>query len=350
LTTLRELARHLGLSPATVSRALNGFPEVGEKTRARVIEASVLYNYKPNQSAKRLATGKSGMVGIVFHSAREKGIDPHFVDFLASLSEALADSEIDLVVHISSPVDQLAHYRRFADSGLVDGMIISAPTPNDPRMALLEARGVAFVVHGRGEDDPGYAYYDIDNAGAFTLATQLLVDLGHKRIAFSNGPRTNGFAIQRLGAFRAVMARRGLPVPDRFVGHDEMTEDRGYADAMRWLAEPAHLRPTAFICSSTLQALGVMRAAGQAGLTVGRDVSIISHDDVLPHLRSENFAPPLSVTRAPIRDAGPVLAAMIVERIRGTPAEKLQRTDKVDLIVRASTGAAPQAGGEAWQL
>ena len=93
-----------------------------------------------------------------------------------------------------------------------------------------------------------------------------------------------------------------------------------------------------------------MRAAGQAGLVVGRDVSIISHDDVLPHLRAENFAPPLSVPRAPIRDAGPVLAAMIVARMRGTPPEKLQKTDKVDLIVRASTGAAPKAGGEAWQL
>ena len=55
-------------------------------------------------------------------------------------------------------------------------------------MALLKARGVAFVVHGRGEDDPDYAYYDIDNTGAFTLATQLLADLGHKRIAFTNGP------------------------------------------------------------------------------------------------------------------------------------------------------------------
>jgi LacI family transcriptional regulator len=350
LTTLRELARHLGLSPATVSRALNGFPEVGEKTRARVIEASQLYNYKPNQSAKRLATGKSGMVGIVFHSHKERGMDPHFVDFLAALSEALADSEIDLVVHISSPVDQLAHYRRFADSGLVDGMIISAPVPRDPRMALLGARGVSFVVHGRGEDNPDYAYYDIDNAGAFTLATQLLVDLGHKRIAFANGPWNNGFAIQRKAAFLAVMGERGLPVPERYIEHDEMTEDNGYAQASRWLAEPAARRPTAFICSSTLQALGVMRAAGQAGLTVGRDVSIISHDDVLPHLRSENFAPPLSVTRAPIRDAGPALAAMIVARMSGTPAEKLQKTDKVDLIVRASTGAAPKAGGEGWQL
>jgi LacI family transcriptional regulator len=350
LTTLRELARHLGLSPATVSRALNGFPEVGEKTRARVIEASQKYNYKPNQSAKRLATGKSGMVGIVFNSHKERGMDPHFVDFLAALSEALADSEIDLVVHISSPVDWLSHYRRYADSGLVDGMIISAPTPNDPRMALLKARGVSFVVHGRGEDNPDYAYYDIDNTGAFRSATQLLADLGHKRIAFTNGPRNNGFAIQRKAAFLAVMGERGLAVPERYIEHDEMTEDNGYAQASRWLAEPAAARPTAFICSSTLQALGVMRAASQAGLVVGRDVSIISHDDVLPHLRSENFAPPLSVTRAPIRDAGPALAAMIVARISGTPPEKLQKTDKVDLIVRASTGAAPNAGGDAWQL
>jgi LacI family transcriptional regulator len=350
VTTLRELARHLGLSPATVSRALNGFPEVSEKTRARVIEASIRLSYKPNLSAKRLATGKSGMVGIVFQSARERAIDPHFADFLASLSSALADSEIDLVVHISSPVDQLAHYRRFADGGLVDGMILSAPAPRDPRVGLLNARGMPFVVHGRGDDSAAYAYYDIDNAGAFALATQLLIDLGHKRIAFSNGPGHLGFAIQRKTAFLATMAERKLPVPERFIGHDEMTEDVGFAAAARWLSEPARTRPTAFICSSTLQALGVMRAAGQAGLTVGRDVSIISHDDVLPHLRSENFAPPLTVTRAPIRDAGPVLAAMIVERMRGTAVEKLQRTDKVDLIVRASTGAAPSEGGTPWQL
>jgi LacI family transcriptional regulator len=92
----------------------------------------------------------------------------------------------------------------------------------------------------------------------------------------------------------------------------------------------------------------VMRAAAEAGLSVGSDVSIISHDDVLPHLRSENFAPGLSVTRAPIRNAGPVLARMIVARMSKVPPERLQRVDKVDLIVRASTGSAPAWGGQAW--
>ncbi len=347
MTTLRELARHLGLSPATVSRALNGFPEVGEKTRARVLEASERLSYRPNSTAKRLATGRSGMVGIVFRASRERGIDPHFVDFLASLSEALADSDIDLVVHISSPDDQMKHYRRFVDNGIVDGMIVSAPEPDDPRVALMERRKLPFVVHGRGEADAGYAYYDIDNDGAFAAATRLLVELGHKRVAFANGPSGLGYARQRLDAFHRVMGANGLPVPQRFIAHDEMSEEAGYARAAAMLADPEP--PSAFVCSSTMQALGVMRAASEGGLAIGRDLSLIAHDDVLPHLRSENFAPPLTVTRAPIRNAGPVLARMIMARIGGEAPERLQRTDKVDLIVRASTGPAPNAGGKAWQ-
>lgn len=347
MTTLRELARHLGLSPATVSRALNGFPEVGESTRARVLAASEKFNYSPNQTAKRLATGKSGMVGIVFRSSPGSGMDPHFVDFLASLSEALAGSDIDLVVHISPPSDQLRHYRRFINDGIVDGMIVSAPEPDDARIALMESRDVAFVVHGRGSDTAPYAYYDIDNDGAFASATTLLLQLGHRRIALVNGPEKLGFSRQRRRAFERVMGQHGLSVPRRFESHDEMTEQTAYDRAAAMLADAAP--PTAFVCSSTLQALGVMRAAGEAGLTVGQDLSIISHDDVLPHLRSENFAPGLTVTRAPIRDAAPVLARMILARMDKVPPERLQRIDKVDLIVRASTAAVPKWGEDAWQ-
>jgi LacI family transcriptional regulator len=127
-----------------------------------------------------------------------------------------------------------------------------------------------------------------------------------------------------------------------------MHEESGYRAAAQMLAEPQSQRPTAFLCSSTLQALGVMRAAAEAKLKVGDDISIISHDDVLPHLLAENFAPPLTVTRLPIRDAGPILARMMMARLAGTPVRDLQRTDKVDLIVRGSTGPVPKSGGDAW--
>ena len=348
MTTLRELARHLGLSPATVSRALNGFPEVGEKTRQRVIEASERLNYKANTTAKRLATGKSGMVGMIFRSARNLLVDPHFVDFLAGLSIGLADREIDLIIHTAPPGELLAHYQRFVASGSVDGMIVSAPELNDERIITLHERDFPFVVHGRTGDNPPYAFFDIDNDGAFASATTLLVELGHKRIALMNGPAGLAFVAQRETAFRRVLDERRINVPSRFVSHDEMSEDQGFERASALLAGQDGPPPTGFICSSTLQALGVIRAAAAAGLQVGSDVSIIAHDDVLPHLRSEHFTPPLTVTRSPIRDAGTALAEMMVMRIAGVDPRQLQRIVPADLIVRGSTGAAPHRGGEAW--
>ena len=348
MTTLRQLAEHLGLSPATVSRALNGYPEVGVATRQRVLEGAERLHYRPNMHAKRLATGKSGLVGIIFRAPSERGVDPHVMDFLSSLSLAFADSEIDLLVHIAPPAEQMRHHQRIASGGQVDGMILSAPEPDDPRVELLKRRGIPFVVHGRGTDAPDYAYYDIDNDGAFAAATRFLLQLGHKRIALLNGPAGMGYATQREAGFRRTLDEHDLAIPSRFVANDEMHEEVGYRRAATMLAEPKTTRPTAFLCSSTLQALGIMRAAGEANLRVGEDISIIAHDDVLPHLRAENFAPPLTVTRQPIRDAGPILARMMMARMAGTPVRELQRTDKVDLIVRGSTGPVPKWGGDPW--
>jgi LacI family transcriptional regulator len=347
LTTLRELARHLGLSPATVSRAINGFPEVSEKTRARVLEGADELHYKPNTSAKRLATGKSGMVGMIFRSSRNLLVDPHFVDFLAGLATGLAEREIDLIIHTAPGDELLSHYKRFVASGSVDGMIVSAPEHIDERITTLSERGFPFVVHGRTGDDVPYPYFDIDNDGAFMAATSLLCDLGHKRIALLNGPAGLAFVAQREAAFYRLMEQRGIRVPERFVARDEMSEELGHRRAAAMLGE--RQPPTAFICSSTLMALGVMRAAAEAGLQVGTDLSIIAHDDVLPHLRSEHFSPALTVTRSPIRDAGTALAEMIAARIGGADPRSLQRIVTADLIVRASTGAVPKSGGEAWR-
>ena len=170
---------------------------------------------------------------------------------------------------------------------------------------------------------------------------------GHRRIALLNGPEGLAFTSQREAAFRRVLGLRGIAVPARFVGHDEMSEELGHRRAAEMLGQAQ--RPTAFVCSSTLQALGVMRAAREAGLHVPADLSIIAHDDVLPHLRSEHFAPALTVTRSPIRDAGAALAEMIVKRIGGADPRTLQRIVPADLIVRASTGAAPKGGAEPWR-
>ena len=346
LAKLKDIAVHLGISPATVSRALNGFPEVGAKTRARVLAASKEFNYAPNTNAKRLATGKSGAVGMVFGSSRNLLMDPHFLDFLAGLSLVLSDREIDLVIRVASPGKQIEQYERLMRNGSVDGMILSAPEVNDARIETLLAANFPFVVHGRTSVDAPYAYYDIDNDGAISDAVNLLGQLGHRRIAFINGPRDMVFAQQRLAAFEREMGARGNALPRQFISHDVMGEDLGYERASHMLDQ--NHRPTAIICSSTLQAQGAMRAANEIGLEVGKDISIVAHDDNLPQVRSENFTVPLSVTRAPIRDAANQLGRMIASLVAGADPISLQHTEKTDLIMRASTSTVPQGEGTSW--
>jgi len=341
VATLKVLADALGLSPATVSRALNGFPEVNARTRERVQEMARQMNYRPNQLAQKLVSGRSGIVGLILRSALDAAAEPTFFEVMTGLSQRLAEHDIDLVFNATFAADAVAPYRRMVAKNLLDGFILNAPTEGDPRIPWLQERGIPFVVHGRAGAGPqSYPFYDIDNARAGAEAAGFLCDLGHARIALLNGPTEFAYARARLGAFLGVMAERGLPVPDRFLTHDRTTEDYGYRTALAALADPAP--PTAFLCASTLIAAGVMRAIADRGLTVPRDVSVMAHDDAIPQLRAVNFTPALTVTRSPLRDACGPLADMMVALLNGADPARLQTVVTADLIMRASTGPAPE--------
>ena len=146
---LKDLADHLGLSQTTVSRALNGYPEVSEATRRRVLEAAERYHYRPNPSARRLATGRAGAIGAVLPTDRNLLVDPHFVEFLAGLGERLVEDEMDIVLCPSRGGDETGTYRRIVAGNRVDALILSGPLVEDERVALLTELGHPFVVHGR---------------------------------------------------------------------------------------------------------------------------------------------------------------------------------------------------------
>jgi LacI family transcriptional regulator len=334
VANLKSLAEHLGLSQATVSRALNNYSTVNQETRDRVLEAAKKLNYRPNSSARRLATGRADAIGIVLPQQDNLLVDPHFADFLAALTKELAHFEKDVVL---TATDSAQTYQRFAEIGKVDGFVISAPKAHDERIAVLSKLNFPFIVHGRCETDLPYGFYDIDNEGAFYDATKLLLQLGHTRIGLLNGAPDLMFAKQRFRGYQRAMAEFGLTLDPELIHQSLMTEEYGYRHAERLLNLTD--RPTAFLCSSTLVTLGAQRRIREMGLEIGNDISIITHDDGLSSLKTENFSVALTVTRAPIRDAGTEIAKMMVSHIRGTPIEDLQKIVPVDLIVRTSTSA-----------
>ena len=337
---LKDLAGELGLSQTTVSRALNGYPEVSEETRRRVLEAARRFHYRPNVSARRLATGRAGAIGAVLQTDRNLLLDPHYVEFLAGLGERLAEDEIDIVLSPVRGRDELAGYRRIATGTRVDALILSSPSIEDDRVALLSELGLPFVLHGRTLCAKAHAWLDIDNEGAFRHATKHLLDLGHRRIGLINGLSRFTYAAHRERGFRAALAERDLAIDDRLVGEGAMTDEVGYRFAERFLKEKP--RPTALLVSSMMMALGAFRAIRSAGLTLGVDVSMIAHDDVFPFLNADRMVPPMSTTRSSIRAAGTRVAELAIELLAGRAPAGIHELWPVDLVVRGSTGPVPE--------
>ena len=336
---LKQLSRMLDLSQTTVSRALNGYPEVAEETRRRVVDAAKRHGYRPNPSARRLATGKAGMIGYVMPTGASVEIDPHFVEFLSGLGDYARTHELDLALSPSTMEDEETTYRRIVANRQVDAVYISSPRPKDGRIALLNELGIPFIVHGRSEGlDFDYPFLDIDNEAAFYEAARLLVQLGHRRIALINGNPDQTFAIHRERGARRAMAASGVELPPARIRALPMTEENGYAATREILA--ADERPTAIMCSSLLMTLGIIRALRDAGLSVPGDVSLIAHDDVFPFLRPENFPVPLATTRSSIRAAGQRIAERLAARIGGLEDGARGEVWPVDLVVRGSVAQA----------
>ena len=342
--TLKDIALELGLSPATVSRALNGFPEVSASTRERVREVAERRGYAPNPIARRLVGGRSGLVGMVVPGAGDVSADPSFMEVLAGLGAALTGHGLDLVLHVARQGEETGALERLVRRGTMDGFIMIAPRVDDPRLTLLEDEGVPFVVHGRagvpnGDDDNGsraYDHYDIDNRAAGRMMAGHLVGLGHRRIALLNGPVHLAYASERRRGHREALLAAGQEPDDDLVIHDMPTHEAGRTLAARLL--DGNNPPTAVACSSTAIASGVYAAANERGLEVGRDLAIGAHDDAPPHIRSEDFVPPLTVTVSPLTDACEPLAGMIARRIETPDGAPEGHVAPVRLEPRASTG------------
>ena len=340
---LKQLSEHLKLSQTTISRALNGYPEVSERTRLKVVEAARRHGYKANSNARKLATGKAGSIGYVLPVGRNVDLDPHFVEFLSGMGEHALTRDVDLSLTPAPYERESEAYRRIAASRSVDGVYLSSMRNDERRIALVRELGIPFLAHGRAlEPADGYAFVDIDNEGAFHDAARLLLQLGHQRLAFLNGDTDFSFAVHRLDGVLRAMNACDLPVENLQHHSAAMNEENGYKIAMALFrdADPA-TRPTGVLSASMFTTLGVVRAFNQLGLRMPDDVSIITHDDVFPFLKPESFTVPLTTTRSSIRAAGARICERLVDIISGVETEPVQEIWPVELIVRASTGAAP---------
>ncbi|MFO6463339.1 substrate-binding domain-containing protein [Jannaschia sp. KMU-145] len=338
---LRQLSDLLGLSPTTVSRALGGYPEVSEETRRRVRAAADAHGYRPNRRAASLATGRAMAVGhVIATSHSHEMVNPVFSDFVAGAGEVYAARGYDMVMSVVADGQEVAAYRNMAETGSVDGIIVHGPRRGDVRIDVLRDLGLPFVVHGRAPlEHSDYSFVDIENARAFRRATDLLLDLGHRRIALINGRAEMDFARRRRSGWAEALAARGFPVTTDMEVNAEMSEQAGHAAAVALLAR--NDAPTAFLVSSIIMAIGVRRAIHEAGLAMPGDVSVVIHDDMLGYLGNGGDRPVFTATRSSVRAAGRRCAELLIERIADPALAPAQEVWDCELVTGGSTAPPP---------
>jgi LacI family transcriptional regulator len=338
---LKELSERLNLSQTTVSRALNGYPEVKDSTRKRVAAAAAKYDYRPNARAQTLATGKSRSIGhIVAMSNQNELVNMVFSDFIAGAGLVYAEHGYTMTLKIVPDDQELHAYRALSDRGTVDGVIVQAPARDDPRIDCLLSLNIPFVVHGRASQVAApYAWLDVNNTQAIATATQKLLSLGHRRIALVNGRETLDFAARRRDGYRKALHAAGIPADAGYMRSGDMSEPNGYEAARDLLG--LDIPPTAFVASSIVLALGIKRAIEDRGLRMGRDVSVVCYDDDISYLPNAGERPLFTAVRSSVRAAGARCAALLIARIAQPDTPPPTELWEAEWVEGRSTGLAP---------
>lgn len=339
---LKQLAQHLGLSPTTVSRALNGYSDVSKATRERVAQAAREKGYKPNAMARRLALGRTDAVGLVYPMSPEALSDPLFLPMVEGIGAALEREQIDLLIVPASPGEGLEPYERLVRGRRVDGLVLAQLRTTDHRVDYLREAQVPFVSMGRGASSSAHAWVDFDHAAGMRLAVERLVAQGHRRIGYLHGSLDLATPAMRHLAFVDALVEAHLtlaPQDDILAPADR----RGGYAAMLMLASRDD-RPTAIVADNHLAGLGAVRALIDTGRQPGRDLSVIVYDgEPRDHLLQDQDLTCIEQPMSP--QQGENVAQLLLGLIRGELAVDAARILWAPrLRAGTSDGPAPQGG------
>jgi DNA-binding LacI/PurR family transcriptional regulator len=327
--TIRDVARHAGVSIATVSHALSGNRPVSPELRRRVAHATERLGYRPSHLAQAMVTGRSKTLGLIvpdianpFFPEVARGAEGAAAD--RGYGVLLADSELD-------PDEEQRCVDAFGDRG-VDGLLYLAGTPVlGPALADAAAAGTPLVLVDeelpvRG---PRCGFVGVENRDGGRRAARHLVAAGHRRIAVIAGPADLPTAKARLAGFLEELAGAGVEPCAQVTAAAYRFED-GQAAARRLLAGP---RPQALLCANDLLALGAMNVIRDAGLRIPADVAVAGFDDIF---FARFFSPALTTVAQPMRRIGAEAAELLIDLIEGRHCER-RRLLPVHLVERAST-------------
>jgi len=333
--TISDVSEALGLTKSTVSKALNDYPDISERTRNRVRRMAQKLGYRPLATAQAIRTGRVRAIGFIIEMSEHDAHRPFMAEFLAGMSRSASAKGWTLTVAASSnPEETLEMIARLRSQSKADGFIIPRTCLDDNRIATLRRLYIPYVMFGRTDSAAGGAWYDVAGEDAMKSAVRRLYALGHRRIGFVNGGSQYYYSHLRRAGYLDGLEHVGLPQDPDLMADECLSEKDGRAAAARMLSLPRP--PTGFVFALDRAALGLYPLAADLGLRMGHDLSVISYDGVP---EGATVTPPLSTYAVDIGRAGERLGALLIRHIRGEETTNLRELEQATFLDRGSAGA-----------
>jgi LacI family transcriptional regulator len=333
--TIRDVAKRLNLSITQVSRALDGYEDVAEETRKRVIQTAREMGYSPSRAARQLRRKRAEAIGCIVPTSVPHFSDPFFSEFIAGLGDVITPNNLDLLISAAPPGSsaEQALYQRWIQSGRIDGIVLNRMRLNDWRVNYLAESKIPFVTSGHCDLPIRFPFVEVDGQAGMAALVDHLVERGHRRIGYIGGPAELVFQVDRFEGYKEGLEQAGIPLDEWLVVESDLTRSGGKQAAQQLLdlTRP----PTAIIGINDLTAIGVLRVARERGLVVGRDLAVTGFDNIED---SANTQPSLTTLNHPVYQIARRLGEMLMKLISGEELTEEQIILQPDLINRESSG------------
>lgn len=340
--TVADVARMAGVSKATAARVLGGYGTVSERVREAVTAAARALNYRPNELARSMTTGRSGTIGVVVGDIE----NPFFSLAVRGITDIARQAGFTVILTNSG---ENAETEKAAIRTLlakrVDGLIVSPASESDiDHLREATRSGLPMVLLDRGSEALDVDTVIADDRHAAETVTRKLIALGHRRIAYITACDTpdhcfrmvqdinTGSVRRRIEGYLSVCAEAGLTGMEKWVRVGAVKSEQTHSIVAELFRSPE--RPTAIIASDSMIALGIFKVHRQLGLSIPGDVSLVSFHDAD---WTSVTTPTVTVVRQPVYDLGTTAAKLLVERLNGAAPAARKVVLKSEIVERAST-------------
>jgi DNA-binding LacI/PurR family transcriptional regulator len=322
--TIKDIAKLVGVTPATVSNVLNGNNRFSDDTKKRILAAVEQLNYTPNMSARALVKNRSYTIGLFIPASPRAFLDPYFSELLRGLTEVALKFGYVVSIIYADGLNETTRNR-------IDGLVLTEVKLKDEYVSMFLQSNIPFVALARGAENELEDYVVSDTRRGLEEAVKYLARLGHRRIGYALGPLTYQYVYERYSVFRDIQRELGLICDSTDVATGANSREGGRTAARRIMRSKSE-KPTVILASTDVMALGVIEYLQSIGRSVPGDVSVVGFDDAE---FSRYINPPIATVRHDIYQLGRHAATMLISKLEGREYTKPVMLP-VKFIVRGS--------------